>query len=58
MTGQDAAHTVKNFLDMLSLTSVILTKTDGDARGGGALAVRHITGKPIKFMGITLQSNR
>jgi signal recognition particle subunit SRP54 len=51
MTGQDAAHTAKTFHDTLDLTGVILTKTDGDARGGAALSVRQITGKPIKFMG-------
>ena len=52
MTGQDAANTAKAFNDALPLTGVILTKADGDARGGAALSVRHITGKPIKFMGI------
>ncbi|MFT5720949.1 MAG: signal recognition particle subunit SRP54 [Motiliproteus sp.] len=52
MTGQDAANTAKAFNDVLPLTGVILTKTDGDARGGAALSVRHITGKPIKFLGI------
>ncbi|AYQ56669.1 Signal recognition particle protein [Bathymodiolus thermophilus thioautotrophic gill symbiont] len=52
MTGQDAAHTAKAFADALPLTGVILTKTDGDARGGAALSVRHITGKPIKFLGV------
>ncbi|WP_210396495.1 signal recognition particle protein [Motiliproteus sediminis] len=52
MTGQDAANTAKAFGDVLPLTGVILTKTDGDARGGAALSVRHITGKPIKFLGI------
>ncbi len=52
MTGQDAANTAKVFNQALPLTGVILTKTDGDARGGAALSVRHITGKPIKFMGI------
>jgi signal recognition particle subunit SRP54 len=52
MTGQDAANTAKAFNDALPLTGVILTKTDGDARGGAALSVRHITGKPIKFIGI------
>lgn len=52
MTGQDAANTAKAFHDVLPLTGVILTKTDGDARGGAALSVRAITGKPIKFMGI------
>ncbi len=51
MTGQDAAHTAKAFHETLDLTGVILTKTDGDARGGAALSVRFITGKPIKFMG-------
>ncbi|MEG0604817.1 MAG: signal recognition particle receptor subunit alpha, partial [Acinetobacter sp.] len=49
MTGQDAANTAKAFNDALALTGVILTKTDGDARGGAALSVRAITGKPIKF---------
>lgn len=52
MTGQDAAKTAKAFHDALPLTGVILTKTDGDARGGAALSVRFITGKPIKFLGI------
>ena len=52
MTGQDAANTAKAFNDALPLTGVILTKTDGDARGGAALSIRHITGKPIKFLGI------
>ncbi|MCD9516734.1 signal recognition particle protein [Photobacterium carnosum] len=52
MTGQDAANTAKAFNDALPLTGVILTKVDGDARGGAALSVRHITGKPIKFLGV------
>ncbi|HFD92149.1 MAG TPA: signal recognition particle protein, partial [Gammaproteobacteria bacterium] len=52
MTGQDAANTAKAFNDALPLTGVILTKTDGDARGGAALSVRQITGKPIKFIGV------
>lgn len=52
MTGQDAATTAKAFDDALPLTGVILTKADGDARGGAALSVRHITGKPIKFIGV------
>ncbi len=52
MTGQDAANTAKAFGDALPLTGVILTKADGDARGGAALSVRHITGKPIKFIGM------
>ena len=51
MTGQDAAVTAKAFSDALPLTGVILTKTDGDARGGAALSVRYVTGRPIKFMG-------
>lgn len=51
MIGQDAVNTAKAFNDALPLTGVILTKTDGDARGGAALSVRHVTGKPIKFMG-------
>lgn len=51
MTGQDAANTAKAFHDALPLTGVILTKTDGDARGGAALSIRQITGKPIKFIG-------
>lgn len=52
MTGQDAANTAKAFNEALPLTGVILTKTDGDARGGAALSIRQITGKPIKFMGV------
>lgn len=52
MTGQDAVNTAKAFHDLLPLTGVILTKADGDARGGAALSVRHVTGKPIKFIGI------
>lgn len=52
MTGQDAANTAKAFNDALPLTGVILTKTDGDARGGAALSIREITGKPIKFIGV------
>lgn len=52
MTGQDAANTAKAFNEALPLTGVILTKVDGDARGGAALSVRHITGKPIKFLGV------
>jgi len=52
MTGQDAANTAKAFDEALPLTGVVLTKADGDARGGAALSVRHITGKPIKFLGM------
>jgi signal recognition particle subunit SRP54 len=52
MTGQDAANTARTFNDVLPLTGVILTKADGDARGGAALSIRSITGKPIKFIGV------
>ena len=52
MTGQDAANTAKAFGDALDLTGVVLTKVDGDARGGAALSVRQVTGKPIKFLGV------
>jgi signal recognition particle subunit SRP54 len=52
MTGQDAANTAQAFNEALPLTGVVLTKTDGDARGGAALSIRHITGKPIKFLGV------
>jgi len=52
MTGQDAVTSAGAFNDVLELTGVILTKTDGDARGGAALSVREVTGKPIKFLGV------
>ena len=52
MQGQDAVNTAKAFREALPLTGVILTKLDGDARGGAALSVRHVTGKPIKFAGV------
>lgn len=52
MTGQDAANTAKAFHEALPLTGVILTKADGDARGGAALSIRQITGRPIKFLGM------
>ncbi len=52
MTGQDAATTAKAFAEALPLTGVVLTKADGDARGGAALSVRYITGRPIKFIGL------
>ena len=52
MTGQDAAHTSRAFDAALPLTGIVLTKVDGDARGGAALSVRHVTGKPIKFLGV------
>jgi signal recognition particle subunit SRP54 len=53
MQGQDAVNTAKAFGEALPLTGVILTKLDGDARGGAALSVRHVTGKPIKFIGVS-----
>lgn len=53
MTGQDAVNSAKAFDDALPLTGVVLTKTDGDARGGAALSLRHVTGKPIKFLGVS-----
>lgn len=52
MQGQDAVNTARAFNETLPLTGIILTKLDGDARGGAALSVRHITGKPIKFVGV------
>ncbi len=52
MTGQDAANTARAFHEALPLSGVILTKADGDARGGAALSIRAITGKPIKFLGV------
>lgn len=52
MIGQDAVNTAKAFDEAIPLTGIILTKADGDARGGAALSVRHVTGKPIKFMGM------
>lgn len=53
MQGQDAVNTAKAFGETLPLTGIILTKLDGDSRGGAALSVRHITGKPIKFIGVS-----
>jgi len=53
MQGQDAVNTAKAFGEALPLTGVVLTKLDGDARGGAALSVRHITGKPLKFVGVS-----
>jgi signal recognition particle subunit SRP54 len=52
MQGQDAVNTAKAFAEVLPLTGIVLTKLDGDARGGAALSARHITGKPIKFVGV------
>ena len=57
MTGQDAVNTAKAFGEALPLTGIILTKLDGDSRGGAALSVRHITGKPIKFIGVSEKPN-
>ncbi len=57
MTGQDAVNTAKAFDEGLALTGIVLTKLDGDARGGAALSVRHITGKPIKFVGVSEKTN-
>ena len=51
MTGQDAVQSAKAFHDRLALTGTILTKMDGDARGGAALSIRHVTGQPVKFIG-------
>ncbi|MGD0734321.1 MAG: signal recognition particle protein [Terracidiphilus sp.] len=52
MTGQDAVNSAEDFHKRLGLTGVILTKMDGDARGGAALSIRHVTGQPIKFIGV------
>jgi signal recognition particle subunit SRP54 len=52
MQGQDAVNTARAFADALPLTGLVLTKLDGDARGGAALSVRHVTGKPVKFVGV------
>ncbi|MFZ1892378.1 MAG: signal recognition particle protein [Formosimonas sp.] len=57
MAGQDAVNTAKAFNDTLPLTGIILTKLDGDSRGGAALSVRHVTGKPIKFVGMSEKIN-
>jgi signal recognition particle subunit SRP54 len=53
MQGQDAVNTARAFAEALPLTGVVLTKLDGDARGGAALSVRHVTGKPLKFVGVS-----
>ena len=57
MLGQDAVNTAKAFNDALALTGVVLTKMDGDSRGGAALSIRHVTGKPIKFIGVSEKIN-
>ena len=53
MQGQDAVNTARAFAEALPLTGIVLTKLDGDARGGAALSVRHVTGKPLKFVGVS-----
>lgn len=53
MQGQDAVNVARAFADALPLTGVVMTKLDGDARGGAALSVRHVTGKPLKFVGVS-----
>ena len=53
MQGQDAVNTAKAFGEHLPLTGIVLTKLDGDSRGGAALSVRHVTGKPIKYIGVS-----
>jgi signal recognition particle subunit SRP54 len=58
MTGQDAAKTARAFADAVTLTGVVLTKLDGDSRGGAALSVRQVTGKPIKFLGVGEKSDK
>ena len=58
MTGQDAANTAKAFAEAVPLTGVVLTKVDGDARGGAALSVRQVTGRPIKFLGVGEKSDK
>jgi signal recognition particle subunit SRP54 len=52
MTGQDAVNSARAFDQALELTGVVLTKTDGDARGGAAFSIRRVTGKPIRFIGM------
>ena len=58
MQGQDAVNTARAFREALPLTGVVLTKLDGDARGGAALSVRHVTGAPIKFAGVSREDRR
>lgn len=52
MTGQDAVNVAEKFNELLDVTGVVLTKMDGDARGGAALSIKSVTGKPIKFVGV------
>ena len=58
MTGQDAVRSADEFHKRLGITGVILTKMDGDARGGAALSIRSITGQPLKFVGVGEKSGR
>ena len=58
MTGQDAVNSAQDFHSRLGLTGVVLTKMDGDARGGAALSIRHVTGQPIKFIGVGEKSDQ
>ena len=58
MTGQDAVKSAQEFHKRLGLTGVVLTKMDGDARGGAALSIRHVTGQPIKFIGDGREAGR
>lgn len=57
LTGQDAVNVAKEFHDILDLTSIILTRIDGDSRGGAALSIAHITGRPIKYVGVGEKMN-
>ena len=57
MTGQDAVKSADEFHKRLGITGVILTKMDGDARGGAALSIRHVTGQPLKFVGVGEKSD-
>ncbi|RME86712.1 MAG: signal recognition particle protein [Planctomycetota bacterium] len=58
MTGQDAVNSAKEFNDQLEIDGIILTKLDGDARGGAAISIKHVTGKPIKFVGVGEKVNK
>ena len=58
MTGQDAVTVAEKFNEVLDITGVVLTKMDGDARGGAALSIKSITGKPLKFVGMGERSAR
>ena len=58
MTGQDAVKSAEAFHELLSITGMVLTKMDGDARGGAALSIRHVTGQPMKFIGDGREAGR